>query len=83
MEYIIGKANKLSKLKKKISSITEKIYIQLFLFGTTKLHIKFCETHLTKYLERKNRKLQQEIIKARWDKVTLDNAVKSIQEISK
>ena len=83
MEYIIIKENKLSKFKKNLSSITEKIYIKLFLFGATKTHIKFCEHHLTKYLERKNRKLQQEIIKARWDKVTLDNAVKSIQEISK
>ena len=80
MEYIIGKKNKLSKLKKKISSIAEKVYIKLFLFGTTKLHIKFCETHLTKYLERKNRKLQQEIIKARWDKVTLDKAIQTISK---
>ena len=79
-EYTIYKESNLSRFKKKLSSKTEDLFLSAALCLAKITNSQKISSWIEKYLDAKTQKLQQEIIKKRWDGVALEKIVTSIHE---
>lgn len=78
MQYIIKPINKFHQALKKIKSKLENIFLSILICIATFTHYKKLASWIEKYVQKNTFKLQQEIIRQKWDLVTLDKASKLI-----
>lgn len=82
-EHTIYKESKYDKLKKKFSRIgsrMENIFLSVVLWLASIFHSDKLNNWIESYTEKRMQKLQREIIKKQWDKVTLEKSLDSIHK---
>lgn len=82
-EYTIYKESKYDKLKKKFSRISsriEDIFLSVALWLANILHSDKLNDWIESYTEKRMQKLQHEIIRQQWDKITLEKSLDSIHQ---
>lgn len=82
-EHTICKESKYDKLKKKFSRIgsrIEDIFLSVALWLANILHSDKLNDWIESYTEKRMQKLQYEIIRQQWDKITLEKSLDSIRQ---
>ncbi|MEY8518751.1 hypothetical protein AALC25_18000 [Lachnospiraceae bacterium 29-84] len=82
-EHTICKDSNLDNLKKKFSRIgsrIENIFLSVALWLANILHSDKLNDWIESYTEKRMQKLQHEIIRQQWDKVTLEKSLDSIRQ---
>ena len=82
IEHTIYKESKynLKKRFSRIGSRTEDIFLSVALWLASILHSDKLNGWIELYTEKRMKKLQHEIIKQRWDKITLEKSLDSIRQ---
>lgn len=80
MHYEIHRENKLHQPLEKIRSTLDDCFISLMLWTATVTHNERLSMWVLSYTKRKIERLQREILRKKWGKVTLDKAVQHIRE---
>lgn len=79
MEYMIKPEQKFHKILKQLQSKVEDTLLAAILLVANITKSKKISNWINRYTEKKIQKMQAEIIRMRWDKITLDKAVSSIR----
>jgi len=79
MEYTIKPETKFHKVLKSIQSKAEDIFLSVILNLARITKSEELSAWLNRYTEKKMQQLQQEIIRMKWNQVTLDKAISSIR----
>lgn len=80
MEYTINRHNKIQTILKNIKSKSEDIFLSVLLLLARFSQSEKLAALIKRYTEKKTQQLQQEIIRLKWDKFTLDKAAAAIHE---
>lgn len=82
-EHTIYKESKYNKLKKRFSRISsriEDVFLSIALWLANILHSDKVNSWIESYTEKRMQKLQREIIKCQWDKITLEKSLDCIHK---
>lgn len=82
MEYTIDQKGNFRKLIDKAKSRLEDIFLSVLLLLAKFSKSKKLDAWIKRYTEKKTQQLQQELIRLKWDKVTLDKAAAAIRKES-
>ena len=80
MQYTIKRKGKFQNLTDKVKSKLEDIFLSVLLWFVNFSKSEKLSAWIQRYTEKKMQRLQQEIIRMKWDKVTLDKATVAIHE---
>lgn len=78
MDYIIKKESKFQKALKQVHSKSEDVFLSGVMFLAKISKSEKLSRWIEKYTEKKMQQLQQEIIRQRWDLITLQKASEAI-----
>lgn len=79
MQYTIKPENKFQTAIKNLTSKVEDIFLSMVMILAKITKSEKLSAWLQGYTEKKMQQLQQEIIRMKWDKITLDKATAAIQ----
>lgn len=80
MQYEIIRESKIKQVSKKIHSWFEDSLLSVLMFLARILHSEKLNQWIASYTQKKIQRMQQELIKMKWNKIPLDKAVQSIHE---
>lgn len=80
MEYTIKPESKFQKLRKQLQSKTEDIFLSSALCLARITKSEKLSAWIERYTEKKMQQLQQEIIRMKWNQVTLEKATAQIRQ---
>lgn len=78
MDYIIKKESKFQKALKQVRSKSEDVFLSGIMFLAKISKSEKLSRWIERYTEKKMQQLQQEIIRQRWDLITLQKASEAI-----
>ena len=78
MEYTIKKESKFQKALKQVRSKSEDVFLSGIMFLAKISKSEKLSRWIERYTEKKMQQLQQEIIRQRWDLITLQKASEAI-----
>lgn len=78
MDYIIKKESKFQKTLKQVRSKSEDVFLSGIMFLAKISKSEKLSRWIERYTEKKMQQLQQEIIRQRWDLITLQKASEAI-----
>lgn len=80
MEYTIYREKKLDRIKKSCANKCEEIFLSTVLFLAKITKSKALANFLEAFTKKKIQRMQQEIIRKKWDMVTLEKAQNAINQ---